>query len=183
MYWTSLTDTGIWMAGMDGSLPEKLIDIENPEGLAIDLESSRLYWIDQEWKSIRTSDRYGSDQRTVFFFEQGETPSELAVYGGRVYYFLVKESHSYVYSVPTTGEGEPLLHYYNNTPEFFPDIAVSAKQNQPKTRNNDCAGDPCSHVCVLTRISGNKCVCPEGLILGADGKTCEGNEGGEIYRE
>ena len=161
------------MAGMDGSLPEKLVDLENPAGLAVDLEASRFYWIDQDYKSIRTSDMDGSNQRNVLAFERGEIAGEIAIHGGRIYYSLVKNSGSYVYSVPTTGEGEPLLHYYNEIQAFNPGIAVSAKENQPKVRNNDCAGDPCSHVCVLARTSGYKCVCPKGANLGSDGKTCE----------
>ena len=162
---------------MDGSLPEQLVDVLNPAGLAVDLETSRLYWTDRDYQSMKTSDRNGSNQRTVLLFEQGESGDQITFHGGRVYYFLKKIPHSYVYSVPATGEGEPLLHYYNDDFETHPAIAVSAKENQPKLRNNDCAREPCSHVCVLARTSGYKCLCPEGAILGSDGKTCEFQEG------
>ena len=180
MYWSTVNYQGIWKAEMDGSQQKKLVNIGNPDGLAVDLESSRIYWMDKNYKSIKSVDRNGGNQQTLVLFGSGEICSEITFYGGRVYYFLGNNSDSYVYSVSVTGEDEddePMFHYYNPIYEYFPDIAVAAKQNQPRLRNNDCAGDPCSHVCILARTSGYKCLCPEGADLGSNGKTCEFRDG------
>ena len=55
----------------------------------------------------------------------------------------------------------------------FTDMRVYHSSQQPlNRRKNDCAGAVCSHLCVLTTESF-RCLCPNGMVLGSDGRTCE----------
>lgn len=55
----------------------------------------------------------------------------------------------------------------------FTDMRVYHSSQQPMNwRKDDCADAGCSHLCVLIAASF-KCVCPNGMDLGSNGKTCK----------
>ena len=55
-------------------------------------------------------------------------------------------------------------------------IVTYPKDNKDE-RQNPCASNPCSHICVLAAQGGHKCMCPDGFIWSKDGRDdCEGSQ-------
>lgn len=66
MYWTDWGEVPkIERAGMDGMDREAIVtdDIYWPNGLTIDYESKRLYWVDAKESFIKSSDMNGLHQK------------------------------------------------------------------------------------------------------------------------
>ena len=53
------------------------------------------------------------------------------------------------------------------------DLKVYDALKQPLDRENPCVWAGCSHLCALSGHDSTACLCPEGLLLGLDGKTCK----------
>lgn len=76
MYWTDWGEVAkIERAGMDGSQRRILVEhnITWPNGLAIDYQLSRLYWVDASMKRIESCDLDGANRRV-------SPPSSTSVY-------------------------------------------------------------------------------------------------------
>lgn len=146
MYWSRYQSSGsstIHKAGMDGSNPIIIVrGRDEPCGIVIDFQSSRLYWADQVGKKIQSSNLDGSGLSTLI---QGlpNGPFGMAVVGNRLfwghYYSSVVKS-----SAMTGLDAKVMYNGTVNTRHF-----VATNWDLPMNRTNDCEQSACSGVCVL----------------------------------
>ena len=90
MYWTDWGEsTKIERAGMDGSQTTRSViidyDIAWPNGLTIDYEDSRLFWVDAKLGSINSCDLRGNNRR-VITKENLQHPFSVTVYQDTLYW-------------------------------------------------------------------------------------------------
>ncbi|EDO49133.1 predicted protein [Nematostella vectensis] len=77
IYWTDITLKSINRAYLNGSNPEKLIivDLEYPDGLAVDWIAKNLYWTDSRKHKIEVSRLDGQHRRTLLYKDVWEPRS------------------------------------------------------------------------------------------------------------
>uniref|UniRef100_H2LFX1 Nidogen 2 n=1 Tax=Oryzias latipes TaxID=8090 RepID=H2LFX1_ORYLA len=67
VYWTDLSARTINRASLvSGSEPEILINLESPEGLAVDVQRRLMFWVDSSPDNIEVANLDGSERRTLF---------------------------------------------------------------------------------------------------------------------
>ena len=170
IYWASRTSAssggGIYKAEMDGSSPTLVLGIGYVEGISIDYEQSRIYWAASYTSStIESSDLDGNGRQT--FITTSPDIYKLRIFGSEIYWLQsgigIRSASKF------DGSNERTIASGSINTAF---LTVLSSDVQPSTRVNNCAGDPCSHICVLT-ATNYRCLCPEGLQLNkTDGKTC-----------
>ena len=162
----------IVMAGMDGSVPTSIVDTDLnwPNGLALDQGTSRLYWIDARGDRLETSKLDGSDRRLVK--TNGiKHPYSMDIFADTLYwsdwtYHEIQSCNKF------SGENHNVI--YHNDKDQINGIALFHKAAQPRDRANHCLNNRCSHICVLTPTQSFRCLCPVGMTISGDGKTCKG---------
>ena len=147
MYITTYQPGTIKKMMMDGTHGIEIVrGLNLPRGIAIDYSSSRLIWADQNTYKVQSSNLDGSNLQTVETFSTDMPP-----YG-------VTLTHENIY----VGELESLqvISKYNYSTTAFwstyrrrKHLASTSVANLPRTRRNDCEGQICSGVCVLTQTS------------------------------
>ena len=152
MFWTTSAGS-IVRAGMDGSNRVSIAAHTSPSvkelrGIAIDFQSSRLFWVSANGEKIQSSNMDGGDVQTILTVPSGSWPVGIGIFGDRIYWTghnskMVKSCTKTGQDVQTlyTGTGSPL--HLAIVPEIYP----------PTVRTNDCEKLSCSKVCVLTPTS------------------------------
>ena len=154
---------------MDGSnrLDLFLQNIHWPNGLTIDYTTDRIYWADAKRRVIESASIDGLDQKRIV--TRGlHHPFAITVFEDAVYW---TDWHFKSISLANknTGRGYKTIH---SALHFPMDLHSYHPQRQPDFPNH--CGDnngKCSHMCLPTR-KGYSCVCPVGLKMKSDGKTC-----------
>ena len=144
MYWT--TDRGIMKAWMDGTNSVEIVSgLRHPMGVTMDYESPRLFWVEQGSKKVQSS---GSDGSNVVTLAQlKDTPLGIAVDATRVY-FSSYAIPSVLRSCNKTGGDMKELYTYDGGDEMG-HIALITSRPPLATRQNHCANQNCSGICVL----------------------------------
>lgn len=165
-------------AGMDGSERQSIVS-ENliwPNGLALDRENGRLYFVDAGTKTLEYVNFDGTG-RNRLLADGLQHPFGIDVFEGRIYY-TDWETQSVQYTDDTFGNSK--FEYQSNkfrktiisnTSDLM-DIRVFHRNR--KDIRNPCAinNGECSNLCLLNP-KGHSCACPIGVLLKPDRKTCE----------
>ncbi|OXU25251.1 hypothetical protein TSAR_015309 [Trichomalopsis sarcophagae] len=170
VYWTDWgPNPKIERADMDGSKRTALItdNIYWPNGLTIDYITDRIYWIDAKHRVIESASMRGDDRKKVV--TRGlHHPFAITVFEDAVYWTdwhfksisLANKNNGRGYKTIHSGLHFPMdLHSYH--PQRQPEYINHCGENNGK----------CSHMC-LPNSMGYSCVCPVGLKIKKDGKTC-----------
>ncbi|XP_038048622.1 very low-density lipoprotein receptor-like isoform X1 [Patiria miniata] len=182
MFWTEWGQKpSIERAGMNGNFRSSIVTIEIqwPNGMAIDYASEMLYWIDAKLHTLSTVDFNGNNRRTILESHSLlPHPFSISVFEDHVYW-TDWERECITRANKFTGmDRETLL-----TTLYSPmDIQIYHPLRQPNRTSNRCGSDNggCSHLCVVApHISESSapytCLCPDGVDLLPDMRTCRGS--------
>nr|QQK84939.1 vitellogenin receptor [Chrysoperla nipponensis] len=170
MYWTDWGETPeIARASMDGENDISFVsnNILWPNGLTIDVPNNRLYWIDAKKNTIESIKLDGTDRR-IILGGIVRHPYSIAVFENRIYWTDWME-HALLSCDKFTGKNRTTLVTHNLGDIYGIHIYHSALF--PKVENL-CAYSECSHICMLSSVSGYKCACPPNHELNNDKHTC-----------
>ena len=146
MYWTGNLAGTVHRAGMDGSSPVTLVTgLGLPRGLTIDFASQRLYWTEFSGHKIKSSNLNGKDIQLFAQLPSGSQPWGIAVLNDRIYW---GNQGNYKLQSGATDEAEYKTLYTETN--SIRHLTVVSGVDQPTKRRNDCAGQKCSTLCVLT---------------------------------
>ena len=151
MYWAKYSSghSSIIRSELDGTNPVTLVTgLENPQGIAIDFPSHRLFWADLMAHRIQSSDLKGHDVQTVYQLKDRSYPFGVAVMGSRIYW--TTRGSKKLQSGSKAG-GQIITHY--NGTIALRHLSVVPSIDLSRNRTNHCAGRNCRKVCVLTATS------------------------------
>jgi sugar lactone lactonase YvrE len=156
-------------ADMDGFHRTVLIkdNIYWPNGLTIDYTTDRIYWIDAKHQVIESAHIHGTDRKKIV--TRGlHHPFAITVFEDAVYW---TDWHFKSISVANKNSGHGFKTIHSGL-HFPMDLHSYHPQRQPEYINH-CGKNngKCSHMC-LPKNMGYSCVCPVGLKIKKDGKTC-----------
>ena len=154
---------------MDGSDRREMVteSIFWPNGLTIDYTTDRIFWTDAKHHVIESAHLDGSDRKKMI--SKGlPHPFAITVFEDSLYWtdWHLKSISS---ANKASGRGFKTIH---SGLHFPMDLHSYHPQRQPDYVNH-CGNDngKCSHMC-LPNNTGYSCVCPVGLKIKRDGKTC-----------
>uniref|UniRef100_K1QFX2 Low-density lipoprotein receptor-related protein 1B n=1 Tax=Magallana gigas TaxID=29159 RepID=K1QFX2_MAGGI len=142
-----------------------------PNGLTVDYDFERLYWIDARSDSLHTITYEGQDHRLVLLDKENiRHPFALTMFGSYVYW--TDWGINAIVSANKFDGSNVTVIKRTNTQPF--DIQVYHPKRQLPWRN-PCAvnNGNCSHLCLISYNNTVGCVCPHLMELAADGKTCK----------
>ncbi|XP_062539561.1 low-density lipoprotein receptor-related protein 4 [Armigeres subalbatus] len=170
MFWSDWgSNPLIERAGMDGTGRVTLVseNLQWPNGLALDTDNHRLYFVDGGTKLLEFVNFDGTG-RNRLITDGLKHPFGLDVYDKKVYW-TDWDTHSIQVADKLTGQGREVV-LANNTDLM--DIRVFHRtrkdvRNPCKPRNGGC-----SYICLLSPTR-HTCACPIGIQLNDDAKTCK----------
>ncbi|XP_052860473.1 low-density lipoprotein receptor-related protein 4-like [Anopheles cruzii] len=170
MFWSDWgSNPLIERAAMDGGGRFTLVseNLQWPNGLALDVDKQRLYFLDGGTKSLEYVN-YDGTGRNRLIQEGLRHPFGLDVYERRVYW-TDWDTHSIQVANMYTGADRHTILANNSD---LMDIRVFHR-NRRESRN-PCAhkNGGCSYLCLLKPASYS-CACPIGIQLQDNGKTCK----------
>lgn len=154
---------------MDGTQRRPLVteNIYWPNGLTIDYTTDRIFWIDAKHLVVESAHIDGTDRKKVV--SRGlYHPFAITVFEDAIYW---TDWHFKSISLANKNNGRGFKTIHSGL-HFPMDLHSYHPQRQPDYENR--CGDNngrCSHMC-LPNSMGYSCVCPVGLKINADGKTC-----------
>ncbi|XP_033112246.1 low-density lipoprotein receptor-related protein 6-like [Anneissia japonica] len=170
MYWTDWGENPkIERAALDGSHRKILINtsLNWPNGIAVDYEQRKIYWGDAQTDRIERADLDGRNR--VILVDSSETPHifGFSLLGDYVYWTdwqrrCIERVNKY------TGKDRELII------DALPDLmGLKAIDLTKKSGTNPCNEENagCSNLCFY-KHAAVVCMCPTGLELHADKKTC-----------
>ncbi|XP_039253082.2 low-density lipoprotein receptor-related protein 6-like isoform X1 [Styela clava] len=200
MYWTDWGENPkIERAGMDGSNRISLVERDGiywPNGLTLDYDEDKIYWVDANYHYINRMNTDGTGREVVV--SNGPTnsgsnsgnydsdvdilvgslqhPFAITLSGDRIYWTDWSTPLS-IHSAVKNGSGQTTVLQDNISP--LNDIHSYGPHRQKQGRN-PCGKNNggCSHLCLISpKHPYYTCACPTGVKLQSDGKTC--NDGPE----
>ena len=142
------TRGSIKMAQMDGTNVVEIINgLSTAAGVAIDLNSLRLFWSDYNTNKVQSSNLDGTDVQQVAQLPSGSGPWGIAVNKDRLYWGNWDSKSLQV----STKTGQDLQTLYNGAHNI--QHLTVATSNPKQTRPNHCEGQSCSGICVLNKTS------------------------------
>lgn len=175
MYFSSVHPGQISKASLSGRNIEILVNtsIQMPLGLAIDFESSQLYWTDEGRGTIECIGLNGLYRRTIL--ESLIKPYRITVFSHHIYWtdnFL----NSIFRAEKHTGANRQTLASHLSS---HMDIKAYSSDAQPQCVNPcDNNNGGCSHIChMASQGAAVECSCPDtmNLHIGNGGKMCVPN--------
>ncbi|KAK9679907.1 Low-density lipoprotein receptor repeat class B [Popillia japonica] len=145
-----------------------------PNGLTLDYDHKRIYWIDARSDSIHTTDYDGLDHHVVMKdHDLLSHPFAITLFENYVYWTDWR-TNSVVRANKWTGGDVSVIQRTLSQPF---DIQVFHPSRQPRGRN-PCGTNNggCSHLCLLHTNSTYRCDCPHVMRLHTDNRTCVVNE-------
>ncbi|VDI33223.1 low-density lipoprotein receptor-related protein 1 (alpha-2-macroglobulin receptor) [Mytilus galloprovincialis] len=140
-----------------------------PNGLAIDYDFKRLYWIDARSDSIHTIDYNGADHRLILKHHEGmRHPFALTLFGNYVYW-TDWGTNSLMRANKFNGSNVTTIQQTMTQPF---DLQVYHPLRQPSMPNPCENNGNCSHLCLIGYNQVAKCLCPHLKKLSSDGKSC-----------
>ncbi|XP_022224795.1 low-density lipoprotein receptor-related protein 4 isoform X1 [Drosophila obscura] len=161
-------------ANMDGSQRQVIVSkgVTWPNGLAIDYPNRKMYWADAKQHAIECSNLDGTD-RTKILSTHLPHPFALTIFEDTMYW---TDWNTKTVSAANKITGNEFRAVHENF-HFPMDIHAYHPARQPEYPDR-CQKDRrglrggCSHLCLPNKTS-RRCVCPIGLSLKDDGKTCK----------
>ncbi|XP_046916128.2 uncharacterized protein LOC124496636 [Dermatophagoides farinae] len=139
-----------------------------PNGIAVDHQAKRIYWVDAKHDYIANSLYDGTDFRYLIRGEQAPHPFALGVFKDMVFYddwvlnklILISKNNSTV--------RKTILEDVSSA------MDLKIVTNQFSNETNVCnLNGTCSHLCIATPFNTYRCLCPDGYIIT---QTPDGNE-------
>jgi len=184
MFWTDWDRRSprIERATMSGDDRRTLINIKEvhggwPNGLTLDYQAMKVYWIDANSDSIHVADYEGNNHRLLLSKVKSlGHPFSITLYESNLYWTDWKTN---TVSMVNKLNGSEVKDLQRQTSRPL-DIKVIHPSRQPPVDNNlnPCwlNNGNCSHLCLLTTNHQRKCECPHLMRITHDGVTCETDE-------
>ena len=153
---------------MDGAEVKVLTNVERYSigGIAVDYNTSFVYWTDLKRNAILQCDLDGNNRRTLNLLLR-HTPRAIAALGNIVYW---QEEWSVLYRSHVENEKIELL--LNGTKFKNLELISSHGAIQHSVANNPCANNSCSHICIQSSHKQHRCRCGDDYMFHEDGHTC-----------
>lgn len=179
MFWTDWDKKSprIECASMTGEDRRTLINIKElnggwPNGLTLDYEQLKVYWIDADSDSIHAIDYNGNNHQPLLEnIKSLGHPFSITLFEDHLYWTDWKTNSVSMANKNSTSEAREIQRSSNR---LF-DIKVFHPSRQPQIENNfnPCTNNgDCSHLCLLTKDHKVQCSCPNLMKLDIDDKTC-----------
>lgn len=184
MFWTDWDKRSprIEKATMSGENREILVHIKNlqggwPNGLTLDYDALRVYWIDANSDSIHSVDYEGNNYHEHLKRVRSlEHPFSITLFQDYIFWTDWKTNSV---SLAHKNNATDAKELQRSTNRLF-DIKVLHPSRQPRIHPsiNPCFlnNGGCSHLCLLSKNHTRKCECPRLMRLLEDEKTCETDE-------
>ena len=155
MYWSKGgSDGSLSRAVMDGSELVVLVPrINEPRGVQIDFQESRLYWASAGDKTIESSDFDGQNRLVVARLPQDSWPQGLAILGDSIFW-----SDHYSGKLEQSFKSGPEINTLVKNEHDIKHLTLVPDPGLPNGVGNLCAHRNCSIVCVLTSSSSWRCL-------------------------
>lgn len=178
MYWTDWGSTAkIAKSGLNGADHYALVTegIEWPNGIALDLPSQRLYWVDSRLHALSSVDVDGGQRRTVLVDPQALAhPFAVTVFEDAVFWTDVLNEAIFSANRLTGADVRRVAEGL-----FSPEDLVLQHALKQPPGENWCARDNggCGYLCLpAPHISPHSprytCACADGQSLAPDGRSC-----------
>lgn len=164
------------LAGLDRTVVIKVEQISEggwPNGLTLDYDMRRIYWIDARSDLIHTTDYDGNDRHEVMRnHEMLSHPFAITLFENYVYWTDWR-TNSVVRANKFNGKDVFVIQRTLTQPF---DIQILHPSRQPRDGPNPCGvnNGGCSHLCLLHTNHTYRCDCPHVMRLGDDKKACMG---------
>lgn len=168
-------------ADMDGSRRALLVgaDLGWPNGIAI-TASDRIIWADSKMHTIEMVDMNGANRRKLL--QDLPSPYGVALIDGYLYWTdWHSKTINRMYLSSSEGGGPqvplPQVEVFARSLSNLVDVrAVDHERRETPSlhQQNMCqiSNGGCSHLCLRNSAPGYACLCPTGMTLREDGKTC-----------
>ncbi|XP_031575519.1 low-density lipoprotein receptor-like isoform X2 [Actinia tenebrosa] len=178
VYWSDWGyNARIERASMDGAASSRQVLVNTNigwvNGLTIDYNIDRVFWVDAKVKTIESMSLDGSDRRLVARIPS-QHPFAVTVFGDYLYYTDWTRRARSIRKVNKFTGGEKKIVI--NLLWAHMDIKAVHPTRQPNG-SNPCAPNNggCSHLCLLSSVTTTyTCKCPTGMNMSSNGKTCIG---------
>lgn len=170
-------------ASMSGDERKILVPIDEldggwPNGLTLDYDACKVYWIDATSDSIHYVDYDGNNGQSLLKGTKSlGHPFSITMFGNNLYWTdwqtnSVSSANKYT--------GSDTRELQNLGPSRLFDIKVVHPDRQPRVADslNPCFvnNGNCSHLCLLSVNHTRKCDCPRLMRLSQNNLTCEADE-------
>lgn len=182
LFWTDWDDRNprIERSYLDGSSRKVIVEVDKyshlpkslPNGITLDYAVHRVYWIDAKSGSIHTVKYDGSGHQKILHLSTFRKPFSMDVFGDYFYWTDITYSSIYKARRFSLNASQEVVVHSNNT--LYQAAIVHPSRHPTYNATNYCAHKNgfCSHLCVLG--DGQPlCMCPYGLQLGPDKRTCK----------
>ena len=140
-----------------------------PNGLTIDFDFKRLYWIDARSDSIHTIDYYGKDHRLILKHHEGMMhPFAITLFGNYVYW---TDWGTNSLMRANKFNGSDVMKIQQTMTQPF-DLQIYHPLRQPYAVNPCENNGNCTHLCLIGYNGVAKCLCPHLKKIDKDGKKC-----------
>ena len=173
LFFTEVSNPRIIRCGLDGSdrqtiVSNKATNIRKPNGLSIDFDSNRLYWIDSIYKQIQSSNLNGTDIKLLT-----TAPKYMALAQGLIVFkdWIYLTTYRKIYRVDK--ENGSNVEDVKRDLSYPRGIKIYSQENQQKG-DNVCGqhNGGCEQLCLQSPQSTTKCACADGFKLKNDSKSC-----------
>uniref|UniRef100_A0A6G1SPS9 Low-density lipoprotein receptor-related protein 1 n=1 Tax=Aceria tosichella TaxID=561515 RepID=A0A6G1SPS9_9ACAR len=182
LFWTDWDKKNprIERATMSGHDRRTIVDIKEvnggwPNGLTLDYEALKIYWIDANSDSIHVVDYEGNNPKALLRKTKSlGHPFAITLYENNLYWTDWKTN--FISTASKVDGSDHKTNIQRHQTRLF-DIKVFHPSRQPKVEDNlnPCAinNGNCSHLCLLSVNSTRFCECPHLMRLTSDNMTCE----------
>ncbi|KAL1455357.1 hypothetical protein WDU94_009457 [Cyamophila willieti] len=137
-----------------------------PNGLTLDYQLTRIYWIDAKSDSIHTVTYDGKDHHEVLSNHESLThPFAISLFENHVYWTDWR-TNSVIRANKWNGSDVTVIQRTLTQP--FDNVNGVVKTSPCEINNGNC-----SHLCLIGMNGTYKCECPHVMKLGPDNKTCQ----------
>ena len=185
MFWTDWDpdDPRIESASMSGQNRHTVFRVDRnkgawPNGITLDYQAMRIYWIDAHADSILSIKYDGSDLRSILEKHEYVThPFSITLFNNHVYWTDWITSNV-IRANKWNGSDITVMQKAMSKPF---DLEVIHPSRQPilmsdgKAVDSPCSKEDnggCSHLCLINTNQTHQCRCPHVMKLADDGKTC-----------
>ncbi|XP_078360420.1 MAM and LDL-receptor class A domain-containing protein 1-like isoform X2 [Oculina patagonica] len=170
MFWTDWGTRKIERASLNGYQRVAIVtsNLHWNNGIVLDRGNKRIFWVDGYLDRVESVD-YNGNNRKLHFQKSGIHPFDVTLIPP--FLFFTDWTTNKVHKLDaTTGKAMGDYSIYGGRLNGIAayDYAQQPQASSPCALNNG----GCSHFCVALNATGYECVCPSGVTLNPDGKTC-----------